>query len=70
MSLDGVIREVYSHEDVKVIRISLERDGARSNGTLIISAEEAGPYKVGAHFHCHTDQDAPLNVRSSAVVRP
>ena len=43
MSLDGVIREVYSHEDVKVIRIILERDGARSNGTLIIAAGEAGP---------------------------
>jgi hypothetical protein len=46
MSLDGVIREVWSHEDVRVIRISLERDGARSNGTLTIAAEEAGPSTV------------------------
>ena len=61
MSLDGVIREVFRHEDVRVIRISLEHDGARSSGTLIIAAEEAGPYKVGARFHCHTDTDTPVN---------
>jgi hypothetical protein len=67
MSLEGVIREVYSHEDVRVVRINLERDGRRSNGTLIIAAEDAGPYQVGARFHCHTDQDAPVNARGSAA---
>jgi hypothetical protein len=61
MSLDGVIREVFSHDDVRVIRITLEHDGIRSNGTLIIAAEEACPYKVGARFHCHTDSDTPAS---------
>ena len=61
MSLEGVIREVFTHEDVRVVRISLERDGRRSNGTLIIAVEDAGPYQVGARFHCHTDRDAQQN---------
>jgi hypothetical protein len=70
MSLEGVIREVFSHEDMKVVRINIEHDGRKSNGTLIIAAEEAGPYQVGARFHCHTDQNAAVSVPSSADVRP
>ncbi len=64
MSLDGVIRDVSNYEDVKVVRINLEHEGRRFNGTLIIPVESAGPYQAGALFHCHTDREVPLVAKS------
>jgi hypothetical protein len=69
MSLDGVIREIFTHEDVRVVRINLEHDGRRSNGTLIIAVEDSGPYQVGARFHCHTDREAQQNGGELSGVR-